>query len=165
MGLDGVRLWDAYVTPSTGEHQRRLATKAIDLYKAGYPRDDLSKRGGLELAAFYSRLPLDLKLYNLFKPLGKAVYLVVVLLAVLIVAAPLLIFLKVGSKFAWGGLKRGSKSGETSLVDRRQHDEETRTDKQEDAGKSRASPAKIDDETINRDEQNNNQDPETPPVC
>ena len=165
VGLDGLRLWDAYVAPATGEHQRGLAKQAIDLYKAGYPRDALSERGGLELAAFYSRLPLGLKLYNLFEPLGKAVYLAVVLFAVLMVAVPLLIFLKVGSKFAWGGLKRGSKSGETSLVDRRQHDEETRTDKQEDAGKSRASPAEIDDETINRDEQNNNQDPKTPPVC
>ena len=161
VGLDGVRLWDAYVTSSTGEHQRGLAKQAIDLYKAGYPRDDLSERGGLQLAAFYSRLPLDLTLYNLLKPLGKAVYLVAVLFAVFIVAAPLLIFLKVGRKFVWSRPKRGSEGGETLLTESRQHDQGTRTDKQEDAGKSRSLPAASDDETIDRDGQNN-QKPEAP---
>lgn len=159
VGLDGVRLWDAYVTSSTGEHQRGLAKQAIDLYKAGYPRDDLSERGRLRLAAFYSRLPFDLTLYNLLKPLGKAVYLVAVLFAVFIVAAPLLIFLKVGRKFVWSRPKRGSEGGEASPADSRTKG--PRSEKQEDAEKGRSSPATSDDDMIGRDEQNN-QRPETP---
>lgn len=173
VGLDGLRLWDVYVTPSTGEHQRRLAKQAIDLYKAGYPLDDLSEREGLELAALYNHIPLiNLKLYNLFKPLGKAVYLAFVLFALLIVTAPLLMFfkvgvtvpllmfLKVGRKFLRSGLKRESKGGEAPLADNRQHDEGTRTDKKEDAEERLSSADETDDETRNRNKQNN-QGPQT----
>lgn len=165
VGLDGLRLWDAYVTPSTGEHQRRLAKQAIDLYKAGYPLDALSEREGLELATLYNHIPLiNLKLYNLFKPLGKAVYLAFVLFALLIVTVPLLMFLKVGRKFLRSGLKRGSKGGEAPQADNRQHDEGTRTDKKEDAEESLSSADETDDETRNRNQQNN-QGPQTQSGC
>ena len=164
VGLDGLRLWDAYVTPSTGEHQRRLAEQAISLYKAGYPREGLSTREGLELAASYNRFPLGLKLYNFFKPLGKAVYLAVVLLAVLIVAVPLLLFLKVGRKFVRIRPKRRAKSGEASPADSRQRDNGTHATKQEFSGRAFPATAETDDETSNGDKQDN-RGSQTPPGC
>ena len=164
VGLDGVKLWDAYVTPSTGDHQRNLAQQAISLYKAGYPLDDLSEQGGLALAAFYNRFPLDLKLYNLFKPLGDAAYLAVVLFALVMVAVPLLLFVKVGRRFVWARTRKSSQGGEGLSAQSRHHEVRAGTNKQEKPGPSLLPEAAIDDETNCRHEQNN-QGTDAPRQC
>jgi hypothetical protein len=88
-GLDAVRLWDAHVGPQAGAHQRRIAKRAIELYKAGYPRDALLTVEGVKFADFCHRLPfVGLQVFKLLYPLAQAAYLVAVLIAIVIVAVP-----------------------------------------------------------------------------
>lgn len=165
VGLDGVRLWDAYVTPSTGEYQRALAEQAISLFRAGYPLADLTEPEGLELAAFYNRIPLlDLTLYNLLRPIGKAVYLAFGIVALLIVATPVLIFLKVGRKIALGGSKRRPQDTDTTLADSGRRAATAGTREFEIAEASGSSPRQIEEHGINKLEQNN-QAPKPPSEC
>ena len=94
-GLDAVRLWDAHVGSQAGAHQYRLAEQATDLYKAGYPRDALVTVEGIKFAAFCNAFPFGgLKAYHLLHPLGQAAYLAVVLCAIVLLAVPALVLLR-----------------------------------------------------------------------
>jgi hypothetical protein len=71
VGIEGVRLWDAHVTPGSGEHQRQLANRAIGLFKKGYPPNDLQTTEGVRLAEIFDWLPGGLSLYHVLAPLGR----------------------------------------------------------------------------------------------
>lgn len=60
VGLCGMRLWDAYAGPAVGQYQRKMAEKAIDLYKKGYPCEDLQTWTGFRGAQVVESLPAGL---------------------------------------------------------------------------------------------------------
>lgn len=108
VGLDGVRIWDAHVGSAAGQHQRKLAEKAITLFKKGYPYEVLQTREGLAEAqkkaqldeSFLSRLGQALPGV---KSLAEIVYygaVVLVLLAIVILALHLLRRLRLGNRSA-----------------------------------------------------------------
>ena len=60
VGLCGVRLWDTYAGPAAGQHQRKMAEKAVDLYKKGYLCEDLQTWTGFRGAQVVEFLPFGL---------------------------------------------------------------------------------------------------------
>ncbi len=94
VGLDGVRIWDAHVGPAAGQHQRKMAKKAIALFKKGYSYEALQTREGLAEAQKKDQFDESL-LSGLpgVKSLAEVVYygaVVLVLLAIAVLARPLL---------------------------------------------------------------------------
>ena len=84
VGLCGVRLWDTYVGPAAGQHQRKVTENAIYLHKEGYPCDVLQTEEGLSRVRFFHHLPLGLQAFHLLRQEGKKIGSIVVLFIVLI---------------------------------------------------------------------------------
>ena len=89
-GLDGVRLWDSYVGPTTGQHQRRQAESAISLHRKGFPIDVLMTSEGLAQARVLQYVPFGFGplALELLRPLGKLFYAGMIIIVLLIVAYP-----------------------------------------------------------------------------
>ena len=104
VGLCGVQLWDAYVGPAAGQHQRKLVENAIALFKKGYLCEALQTREGL--AEAQKKAQLDESLLSRLpgvKSLVEIVYygaVVLVLLAIAVLARPLLRRLLPGKRSA-----------------------------------------------------------------
>ena len=107
VGLCGVRIWDAYVGPDAGQHQRKLAEDAIALFKKGYPCETLQTREGLAEAQAEAQYKESL-LFRLEQALrksniGSIIYygaVVLVLLTIAVLARPLLRRLLPGKRSA-----------------------------------------------------------------
>ena len=97
VGLCGVRIWDKYVRPTAGQHQRKIAEDAIALLKKGYLCEALLTREGLAEAQAEAQYK-ESRLFRLEQALrnsniGAIVYygvVVLVLLAIAVLARPLL---------------------------------------------------------------------------
>lgn len=57
-GVDGLRIWDTFVTAESGEVDRALAREALSFYKKGYPAESLMTRDGIDMARATSWLPI-----------------------------------------------------------------------------------------------------------
>ena len=96
VGLNGVRIWDAYVGPAAGQHQREMAENAIALLKKDYPYKALLTREGLAEAQKKAQLDESSLLGEVLsrvKSLTEIVYygaVVLVLLTIAVLARPLL---------------------------------------------------------------------------
>ena len=100
VGLCGVQILDAYVGPAAGQHQRKVAKKAISLYRKGYPCEVLQIPEGLSEVQFYEFLPFGrgLQAFHMLRPLGIIVYWGAIFLMLLLVAVPAVWLLRKLSK-------------------------------------------------------------------
>lgn len=57
-GLDGVRIWDAYVTPEAGRTQREQAERALGYLARGYPADRVKDPDEFQVIAVFDRIPV-----------------------------------------------------------------------------------------------------------
>ncbi|MFA7693551.1 MAG: hypothetical protein GX117_09895 [Candidatus Hydrogenedentes bacterium] len=72
-GLDGVRIWDAYVTKESGDLNRKTARSALDLYKEGFPAKDLYTPEDVQLAQWVNKFPFSKRIYSFLKKIGLTV--------------------------------------------------------------------------------------------
>ena len=90
-GIESLILWDAHVGHGAGDHQRKIAREAIDLYKAGYPHDALLTQQDMAFAKFCRNLPIPpaagVFVHKILEPLGKAAPVIFYLIVILIIAA------------------------------------------------------------------------------
>ena len=56
-GLEGVRIWDAYVTPDAGRTQRDQADRALGYFARGFPAERVKDPAELEIIGVFSRIP------------------------------------------------------------------------------------------------------------
>ncbi len=94
-GLDGVRIWDAYVTKESGDVDRQFARNALELYRKGFPAKDLFTHEGVESAQLASWLPFaQLRIYNVIKKLGRTVSLLFGIFLLILFLFVILLILK-----------------------------------------------------------------------
>ena len=106
-GIDGVRLWDAHAGPAAGGHQSEQAEAALDLFKKGYPLDELLIPEDLAYLLKYDRSSglarmwyvLERKIYSL----GTVVF--YVLAAIVIAIGGIVVWSKLPAR---NGSSRGS---------------------------------------------------------
>lgn len=90
VGPCGVHLWDTYVGPAAGQHQREKAENAIYLYKESYPCNILQTPEGLAEVRLYHRFTLGLapEAFQMVKPFWKIAYVGTIILVILLMAVP-----------------------------------------------------------------------------
>lgn len=94
-GLDGVRIWDAYVTKESGDIDRQFARDALELYRKGFPAKDLFTHEGVESAQLAIWLPFaQLRIYNVIKKLGRTVSLLFGIFLLILFLFVILLILK-----------------------------------------------------------------------
>ena len=71
--MDGVRIWDAYVTKESGDLNRKTARSALDLYKEGFPAKDLYTPEDVQLAQWVNKFPFSKRIYSFLKKIGLTV--------------------------------------------------------------------------------------------
>ena len=92
-GLDGVRIWDAYVTPDAGRTQRDQADRALGYFARGFPAERVKDPAELEIIAFFARIPaLGSSLHGLYLWISSNL----VLGTLLLIAAVVLLRVSIG---------------------------------------------------------------------
>ncbi len=75
VGLDGLRIWDAFVKPDTGTHQRDVAARALALHKQGIRASRLMTEQQVAIADHFARWPgIGLSLVEPAQELGRLAY-------------------------------------------------------------------------------------------
>ena len=90
-GEQSLILCDALAPLGSGETQKKLANKAIDMLKMGYPYESLKDPESIELAYKCSFMPMfGIQVFQLFKQFGNAISFSVIITCLLIALSPIL---------------------------------------------------------------------------